>query len=196
MIIEIKSVCGAVLYSSEATSLKDCLQNAINDSADLRYANLRYADLRYASLSYANLSSADLRYASLSSADLSSADLSSANLRYANLSYANLSYANLSSADLRYANLSHADLRYANLSYTDLTDHIKISLQPIQIDTLTYCVIIFDSHMKIGCEFHAISEWWNFTDEQIAKMDGPRATEFWGKWKAPIQAICAAEGRI
>jgi hypothetical protein len=125
MIIEIKSISGAVLYSSEATSLRECLMNAVKDCAYLHGADLQCADLQGA----------------------------------------------------------------------NLQGDIKITLQPIQVDALTYYVIIFDAHMKIGCEFHAISEWWNFTDERIAQMDSDRATQFWAKWKAPLQAICAAEAR-
>ncbi len=89
--IEIKSIFGKLLFEFECenNTVKKTVEKAIESSADLSSADLRYA----------NLSSADLSYANLSSANLSSADLSSANLRYANLSYANLRYANLSSAD-------------------------------------------------------------------------------------------------
>jgi len=123
--MEIKSITGSVLYSSEATSLRECLVNAVKDSADL----------------------------------------------------------------------SGADLRGAYLSGAYLRGDIQITLQPIQVDALTYYVIIFDKHMKIGCEFHSISDWWNFPDEAIAEMDGDRAIQFWAKWKAPLQAICAAVAR-
>jgi len=170
MIIEIKSISGKVLYSSESTSFRECLENAVKDCANLSGANLSRVDL-----SWANLSRSDL-----SGANLSRADLSGANLSGANLSWADLSGANLSGADL---------------SGADLSEDIKVSLQPIQLDALTYYVIIFDNHMKIGCEFHTIAEWWAFDDNQIAAMDGDRATKFWAKWKASLQAICAAEAR-
>lgn len=83
----------------------------------------------------------------------------------------------------------------ADLSVANLSEDIEISLPPIQLDSLTYYVTIFDNHMKIGCELHAISEWLAFNDKQIATMDGDKATQFWEKWKAPLQAICAAESR-
>jgi len=83
--IQIKSIFGKLLFEweSEDNTIKETVEKAIKESADLRFANLSFADL--------------------SSADLSSADLSSANL-----SFANLSSANLSSADLSFANLSSA----------------------------------------------------------------------------------------
>ncbi len=74
-----------VQFEMECGSMKECVEAAITQYADLRSANLR-------------------------SADLQSADLRSADLRYANLRYANLRYANLQSADLRYADLRYADL--------------------------------------------------------------------------------------
>jgi len=49
--------------------------------------------------------------------------------------------------------------------------------------------------MKIGCKFHSLPEWWAFKDLQIAEMDGTRARKFWKIWKAPLKAICKANGR-
>ncbi len=111
---------GEIQFTAEITCDKDASTSfklglavrwAIENRANLRYANLSSADLRYA-----NLSSADLSYA-----DLNNADLSSADLRYANLSSADLSYADLNNADLRYADLSYADLRYAAVKAISFT---------------------------------------------------------------------------
>jgi len=127
--------------------------------ADLRYANLSYADLRYADLRYANLSYADLRYA---------------DLRYANLSYADLRYANLS-----YADLSYADLSYANLSYADI---IVITWAP-------WTTYITKGHIRIGCQSHTLTEWRDFSDDQISEMDS-RALDFWKLNKEFIINLC------
>ena len=127
--IEIKSVFGSVLFSfeKENNTIKDTLQEAVKQGANLSSANLRGAYLRGAD----DLSGANLRGAYLSGADLSSANLSSANLRGAYLrgadlsgaylSGANLSSANLSSADLSGAYLSSAYLSSANLSGANLS---------------------------------------------------------------------------
>jgi len=81
-------------YSSEKNTIKDTLEKAVEDDADLRGANLYGANLY--------------------GADLSGADLSGANLRGANLYCANLCGADLRDADLRGANLYGADLRDAD----------------------------------------------------------------------------------
>ena len=114
----------------------------------------------------------------------------------ANLRGANLDGAYLRGANLRGANLDGANLRGANLRGANLDGDIKIQEQPIQVSTPRYGVIVFDNHMKIGCEFHPLSGWWGFDDKRILQMDGKVALEFWRKWKAPLQAICAAEGRV
>ena len=167
--------------------------------ADLRYADLSYADLSYADLSYANLRYADLRYADLSYANLSYADLRSANLRYADLRSANLRYADLSYADLRYADLSYADLRSANLRYADLryADLIEVNclwgcvgnmleIKSIQCDL--YEVTYTAEKLQIGCKFHEISEWWNFSDSEISRMDAG-ALDWWKVWKPILKQI-------
>ena len=76
--IQIKSIFGDVLfeYEKENNTLKDTLEKAVKNGADLSGANLSGADLRWADLSEANLSGADLSEANLSRADLSEANLS------------------------------------------------------------------------------------------------------------------------
>ena len=112
----------------------------------------------------------------------------------ADLSGADLSRADLSGADLSRANLSGADLSRANLSRAN-DERIIIEKTPIQIATGEYHVIIFDAHMKIGCEFHSLADWWNFDNERVAQMDGTRSRRFWDIWKAPLMAVCEANGR-
>ena len=134
----------------------------------------------------ANLSGASLSYANLSGANLRGADL-----RGASLSYANLSYANLSGANLRGADLSCADLRGADLRGADLTDSrlnwatgnmAEIKTLLLEVWSITYTA----EHLHIGCERHLISDWWDFDDERIARMDS-KALAWWKKWKAFIQ---------
>ena len=90
---------------------------------------------------------------------------------------------------------SGADLRGAYLSGAIIFDEIRIEQIPITISTGMYDIIIFDSHMKIGCKFHSLKEWWGFDDKTIIGMDGKRAAEFWKIWKAPLMSICEANGR-
>ena len=69
--IEIKSVFGRVLFSfeKENNTIKDTLQEAVEQGANLRGADLRYANLRYANLRGADLGYADLGYADLRGAE-------------------------------------------------------------------------------------------------------------------------------
>ena len=55
-----------------------------------------------------------------------------------------------------------------------------------------YNITITPLHIKIGCQYHAQDAWWNFTDEQIKKMDGKSALNFWKIWKEPLKQICDA----
>ena len=80
-----KFLTGKVIYSGEFNSVKECLESAIADGANLSYADLSYADLSDANLRGADLSYANLSYANLRGANLSDADLRGANLRGANL---------------------------------------------------------------------------------------------------------------
>ena len=92
-------------------------------------------------------------------------------------------------ADLYGANLRGADLYGAD------GEKIKISKTPLQILTEVYDIIIFDSHMKIGCEFHSIKDWWKFSDKEIIAMDNSTAKKFWDAWRSPLMSICKANGR-
>ena len=55
-----------------------------------------------------------------------------------------------------------------------------------------YNITITPLHIKIGCQYHAHEAWWNFTNEQIEKMDGESALNFWKIWKEPLKQICDA----
>ena len=60
------------------------------------------------------------------------------------------------------------------------------------ISNRCYNITITPLHIKIGCQYHAQEAWWNFTDEQIKKMDGDDAVNFWKIWKEPLKQICDA----
>ena len=139
------------------------------DSESLRHADLRHADLRYSDLRHVDLLGADLRYS----------DLLGADLRYSDLRGADLRYSDLLGVDLRHANLLGADLRDANLRDADLI--------VLQMDLWT--AYITTNHIRIGCQSHILSEWENFTDEEISEMH-PGALEYWNKNKEVIIALC------
>jgi hypothetical protein len=72
------------------------------------------------------------------------------------------------------ANLSGANLRGTNV---------------LVLYGLGYGVIINNDEIRIGCKNYATAEWENFTDEEIEKMDGAEATEFWRKHKDIIISL-------
>ena len=133
-------------------------------------------------------SGADLSWAYLSEADLSGTNLTRADLSGAYLSKADLSGADLSGTNLTRANLIGAYLTGANGEKT------KIEKTPLQILGLRLAIIIFDNHMKIGCEFHKIADWETYDDDRISRMDS-NALEFWEANKESLMAICEANGR-
>jgi hypothetical protein len=144
-----------------------------------------------ANLSSANLSSADLRYADLRYASLRSANLSSADLRYADLSSADLRYADLRSASLRSANLSSADLRYAASIWGAFGNLSQVKSVQCDLWPVTYTA----DKMQIGCQFHALTEWWAFGDEEIQEMDS-RASAWWSIWKPILKTIIEASPAV
>ena len=96
---------GKILYESKHETIKEIVEGAIKEGA-----NLREADLQGTDLFGANLQGADLQGADLWGANLQGADLRRANLQGADLRRADLRRANLQGADLRGANLWKADL--------------------------------------------------------------------------------------
>ena len=90
----------------------------------------------------------------------------------------------LSGADLRHADLRGADLRSADLRHANLSG---ANLIVLQMDLWTS--YITTNHIRIGCQSHTLSEWENFTDEEISEMH-PGALEYWNENKEVIIALC------
>ena len=74
--IQIKSIIGKVLFEleKENNTIKDTLEEALKNNANLEYANLEYANLRKANLRKANLYNANLINANLINANLINAE--------------------------------------------------------------------------------------------------------------------------
>ena len=87
-----------------------------------------------------------------------------------------------------------ADLGDADLRGADLGGKVKIQKTPLQILGLLWDIIVFDTHLKIGCEFHTIKEWSEFDDGIIDNMD-TRALGFWKESKSFILDFCKANRR-
>ncbi len=123
-----------VIYEAEGLSIKDTLEKAVANKANLRGADLIDANLSDANLSEADLSEADLSEANLIEADLSGANLIGADLSGANLIDANLIGANLHDANLIGTDLIDADLIDAGLIDADLSDANLIDANLSEVD--------------------------------------------------------------
>jgi len=90
--IQIKSLWGSVLFEleKENNTIKETLEEAVKNRANLNGANLYGANLYGANLDRANLYGANLDRANLYGANLDRANLNGANLYGANLNGANL----------------------------------------------------------------------------------------------------------
>jgi len=54
-------------------------------------------------------------------------------------------------------------------------------------------VTITDRHLQISCEVHLITDWFSFTDDQIAAMH-PSALQWWQQNKVWVQQLCLTKG--
>ena len=54
----------------------------------------------------------------------------------------------------------------------------------------SYNITITPNHIKIGCQYHSKTAWFNFTENEIRKMDGEKAVEWWRTWKPILISIC------
>jgi hypothetical protein len=135
---------GAVLFRSQANTMKEAVAEAVTVQAPLRYAALRAEDLTGALLAGGDFAYADFREAKLAGADLTGASVQSATLRDADLAGAllhalggqaadfggcNLQNANLQGARLGQANLAYVDVQGATAIDTDLTGAIVLGIK-------------------------------------------------------------------
>ena len=163
--IQIKSVLGKVLFEleKENNTIKETLEQAIKENANLEYADLRNA----------NLYKANLEYADLYNANLYNANLEDANLRNADLRNANLINANLEDADLRNANLYNANLYNANLRGANLEDakNKETAILPI---FCKWSYGIKGDLIIIGCKEKTIEQWdlWFDSEEEYSTSRG------------------------
>ena len=103
--------------------------------------------------------------------------------------------ASLIDACLAGADLTDANLAGANLTGAKWRNGIVINKPLIQLFGLHWSVTILDSHMKIGCELHALADWAAYDDKRIAEMDGREALRFWRAHKDVLLSLAASAGR-
>ena len=65
-----------------------------------------------------------------------------------------------------------------------VSGNAKVSKEVIVLgNAFHYYITITDNYIQIDCKQYLKSEWLQFTDEEILKMDGKKALKFWGLFK-------------
>ena len=94
-----------------------------------------------------------------------------------------------SGANLSGANLRRADLSGADLSGACLWNTIGNQVEVLTFQTTKYTVVIYQDRIQIGCKNFSQSEWFNFSDDEITKMDS-EALSWWGTHKQHVKTWC------
>ena len=157
------------VWTGEAANLRDAVERAVREDANLEGAyltgaNLTGANLEGANLAGANLEGANLAGANLTGANLTGAYLTGANLEGANLAGANLAGAYLAGANLAGAYLTGANLAGANLAGAYLTGDVIVSRMAAYSGLYRYtvhAVVASDGvpWVRMGCLWHSVAEW-------------------------------------
>ena len=120
----------SVIGEFQVDSVKEAVEFAVKQGANLVGANLAFKDL-----AGANLAGAYAKFADLEGANCKGAIFEGANLTNANLTNANLTNANLTRANFEGANLKDADLKGAIFEGANL-DYAAISIQCTSTDAM------------------------------------------------------------
>ena len=54
----------------------------------------------------------------------------------------------------------------------------------------SYNITITPNHIKIGCQYHSKTAWFKITENEIRKIDGQKAVDWWKTWKPILKSIC------
>ena len=86
-----------------------------------------------------------------------------------------------------YARVSENAMVYG---YARVSGDAMVSDRVINLIFKRYSVTVINDYISIGCQTHTYEEWKNFTDYQIAKMDGADGLVWWHNHKDIILKIC------
>jgi uncharacterized protein YjbI with pentapeptide repeats len=132
---------------------------------------------------YANLQDANFRHANRPCVNLKYANLPRARMQYARMPHAKMRGANMQGVNLMCANLKNANMEGADITGAILWDCIGDGKRIKNIDGLFYEIAYTAEVLQIACINHTIKKWKNFTDDEIYRMDGDNALEFWKEHK-------------
>ena len=180
----IESTVGAELWSGNAASLREALDQAVAARANLAGANLADAYLARANLARANLAGATLARANLERANLADANLADANLAGANLERANLADATLAGATLARANLAGANLADAKgLRYAQGGWLLRYSWNLVARE-------VGEPRLRYGCEEFSLSDWNEQLVKELCKKHEPENQNTYSRAITALVAYC------
>lgn len=129
-------------------------------------------------VNHVDFTDSDLSGLSLLNIDFTGCNFTNCSFEHTDLRHTILTGCNFNGATFARVDFSCADLAGANFKGAFI-DNIKLSGQPLLIDTPEYGICIFEKYMQIGCQLHTIEEWERFNNRQIMAMDGLNATRWW-----------------
>ena len=94
---------GAVIYSCEAETFRECAERAVKEKVSLRDADMSGADMSVADMRGADMSGADMSWADMRRADMRGADMRGADMRVADMRGADMRGADMSGVDMDFS---------------------------------------------------------------------------------------------
>ncbi len=135
----------AVLFTGRFPSFKACLEQAVNDNADLAFADLSYQDLSGAMLDGARIHKADFGGANLSGANISEADLAGSRFAGADLYNTCMAYSNLDKAVFINAGFGATDMAQASIQNCAFSSSSCFSIDFTGVKAMTGCTYLSDA---------------------------------------------------
>ncbi len=112
----LKSINNNIIFEGKALSIKQEVENAVEQGVCLNNVNLRGVDLSKANLDYAQMSGACLWGANLSGTNMSHGNFDNVDFRTANLSHSCLAYSDCHKSDFRGSYFSNTIVEQTDLS--------------------------------------------------------------------------------
>jgi hypothetical protein len=164
---------------------------------DMSDANLSDADFTDSVMINSTLISTHLSYTTLTRTDLSWSKFNGSFIGCVDFAGAKLYGSDFMNCTIYHTDFIGADLRYSDFTDSDITwsDFTGAKLNNCKGDgkiirnfdnSLRYRITNYKDIMAIGCQQHTIEQWFNFTDNQIEKMD-KNALEWWNTHKDKIK---------
>lgn len=199
---------GETIHEGLFQTVKECIEDAVENNITLDYADLSHCNLENANLDEATMNNAKFDHANLNGANLSEASLNNCTFANATLYGTCLSLSSLQKCDFNSTSFGATDIAgasicgsvFSTLSAVELNfidtakmnecafhssdgSNPKFSRPPMLIKGLAYPVILFDSHIKIGGHIKTFDEWIPVITNNVTEQIEPQLHNFIRKYK-------------